>query len=581
MNRRARGSNEWRIETVRYGAVFFCLFIVIRLLVLQVIDHGVYKALASGQRQIFEELYPTRGDILLQDLKEGELTPLATNQQLALVYADPRKIVNPEATAEALGQLFGLSEDATRALAKRLDQPKDPYEPVAHHVEESVLDRLIELELSGIFFTREQTRLYPEEGLGGHLVGFVGSNDDGTRSGKYGVEGSFDELLAGTPGFLNSERDIAGRLIAVADRSVQSAVDGADVVLTVDRTIQFVACRAIKNAVARHRADGGSVVILDPTTGAVLAMCSAPDFDPTHYGDVDSIEVFNNPAIFNAYEPGSIFKPITIAAALDTGQITPSSTYEDTGEVPIANYVIKNSDEKAHGIQTMTQALEQSLNTGMIYAMRAAGEQAFVNYVKAFGFGKQTGIELSVESAGNIKSLDLNQEIYAATASFGQGITVTPLQMAAAYGAIANGGILKQPFIVKEIRFPNGDVQSTNPQDVRRVMEARNARLLGAMLVAVIEHGHGGRAGAPGYYLAGKTGTAQVPRKDGRGYEENVTIGSFAGFGPVEDPKFAMIVRIDHPRDVPWAESTAAPVFGEIAQFLLQYFDVPPTRTVK
>lgn len=578
MTRHRSQQIDWRIECVRWGMVFFVLLIVLRLIVLQVIDHDVYQALASGQHQIFEELYPHRGDVLIHDLKDGSLLPIATNQQLAFVYADPRRIERPERTAQEVGTVLGWEDERIEALAKRLDQPEDPYEPIQRHVSDGLLAKITELELPGIYFVREETRLYPEDGLGGHLIGFVGANEDGTYSGKYGVEGAFDELLAGTPGFLHSERDIAGRLIAVGERSVQRAEDGANVVLTIDRTIQFMACRALKAAVARHGADGGSVVILDPVTGKIYAMCGAPDFTPSKYGEAASIEVFNNPAIFNAYEPGSIFKPITMAAALDTAQVTPSSTYEDTGEVVISDHTIKNSDEKAHGIQTMTQALEQSLNTGMIYAMRQAGQDTFVDYVKSFGFGERTGVELSVESPGNISSLDLGPEIYAATGSFGQGITVTPLQMAAAYGAIANGGVLKRPYLVEEVRYPDGRVEQTKVQEVRRVMEEKHARLLGAMLVAVIEHGHGGRAGAEGYYMAGKTGTAQVPRTDGKGYYDDVTIGSFAGFGPVEDPKFAMVVRIDHPKDVKWAESTAAPLFGEIGGFLLKYFNVEPTR---
>ena len=320
------------------------------------------------------------------------------------------------------------------------------------------------------------------------------------------------------------------------------------------------------------------MVILSPDSGRVLAMCGEPDFDPNDYEKADGVWVYNNPAIFEAYEPGSIMKPMTIAAGVDAGAISPTTTYEDTGSVEISGYVIKNADEKVYGVKSMTEALEESINTGMIFAMRAAGKERFAQYIKNFGFGVKSGIELDTESPGNITPLDESGEIFAATASFGQGLTVTPLQMAAAYGAIANGGMLKRPFIVDEIRYSDGRMEKTHPTDVRRVIQPKTASLVGAMLVSVIEHGHGKRAGVPGYYIAGKTGTAQVPKKDGKGYEEDITIGSFAGFGPVEDPKFVMVVRIDHPRTVTWAESTAAPLFGEIAEFLLQYFEAVPTR---
>lgn len=571
------------MDLFRGSMVLFAAVIVLRLFVLQVLDHDTYQALASGQHEIFQELFPERGDIFVHDMKDDALVPVATNQQLAFVFADPRRVEDAEGTAKTLGELFGYSEEQTADLAARLAKHDDPYEPIQRHIPDDTLTKVLTLKLPGISYVREETRLYPEQNLGGQVIGFVGGNDDGTQSGKYGIEGYFEEELAGKPGFLRSERDISGRLITIGDRSVEPAVDGSDIVLTIDRTIQYVACAALKKAVLQHGADGGSVVILEPSTGRVLAMCGDPDFEPGDFHNVSDIDVFNNPAIFDAYEPGSVFKVITLAAALDSGSVTPSTVFDDPGSVMIDDWPkpITNALGKVYGKIDMTQALEQSVNTAMIFAMQQTGQDTFTEYVKNFGFGVRTGIQLDTEVAGNVSSLDLGPQIYAATASFGQGITVTPLQMAAAYGAIANGGILKQPYIVDEIRKPDGTVETHEPVDVRRVVENKTARLLGAMMVSVVENGHGKLAAVPGYYIAGKTGTAQVAKSDGSGYSDDVTIGSFAGFGPVEDPKFAMIVRIDHPRDVDWAESTAAPLFGEIAKFLLEYMEVPPTRTIQ
>ncbi|NBS41517.1 penicillin-binding protein 2, partial [bacterium] len=440
----------------------------------------------------------------------------------------------------------------------------------------------IALDLPGVYFIREEGRLYPEKGLGGHVIGFVGSTGDGTMSGKYGIEGYFNEELTGTPGFLRSERDIAGRLIAIGEQSIEPAVDGADVVLTVDRTIQYYACNALKQAVLKHGADGGSVVIVEPQTGKILAMCGNPDFEPSEYNQVSSISAFNNPSTFGSYEPGSIFKAVTMAAAIDAGAVTPTTTFTDTGSVMVDGWPkpIKNALDKSYGTIDMTVVLEESVNTGMVFSMRQMGMEKFVGYVKDFGFGQREGIELETESPGDISALDRGAEIYAATASFGQGITVTPLQMVAAYAAIANDGVLMKPYIVEDVVRADGTHESREPTEVRRVIQSKTARLVGAMLVSVVENGHGKRAGVPGYYIGGKTGTAQVARTDGLGYQEDNTIGSFAGFGPVSNPKFAMIVRVDHPRDVTFAESTAAPLFGEIAKFLLQYFEVPPERSL-
>jgi cell division protein FtsI/penicillin-binding protein 2 len=578
-----RSSEDGRLTIFRYAVVSFAGIIILKLAYLSLFQHGFYSALASGQHELFQELIPERGDIYVQDLKDETIVPVATNQKLAFIYADPRLIEDPDDTAEAIGEIFGYTEEQVEALEERLDKPEDPYEPIEREVEDKVLQKVLDLEMSGVHYILEESRLYPEPEMSGHILGFLGTNEDGSLSGKYGIEGYFDAELTGIQGSSLSERDIAGRLIAVADRHLEPATDGQDIVLTIDRTIQYMVCSALDEAVARHQADGGSVIIIDPPTGKVLAMCGAPDFDSNHYNQVASINVFNNPVLFEAYEPGSIFKPLTVAAAIDAGAITPNTTYTDLGTEMVDGWdkPIGNAEGKVYGEVDMTQVLEDSINTGMIFIMRSMGMETFVDYVKAFGFGEYTGIELDTEVPGTIASLDIGAEVYAATASFGQGITVTPLQIAMAYAAIANGGILKAPQIVDEIHHDDGTIEVRNTRDIAQVMDEKTARTVGAMLVSVIEHGHGGRAGVDGYYIGGKTGTAQVARTDGIGYAEDNTIGSFAGFGPVEDPRFAMVVRIDNPKDVVWAEATAAPLFGEIAEFLLQYFEVPPVRSVE
>lgn len=577
-NERSKSTRDNRVQFLSVCMILFAIAIVLKLFVLQVFDHGFYSALASGQHEMFQELFPERGNIYMQDTKDKIIIPVATNQKLAAVYADPRRIEDPEDVAEDVGELLGFSEEKIEALAKRLDNPEDPYEQIGKNISDDMLEKILDLGYSGIGYIRGDTRLYPEPKIGGHILGFIGSDSDGALKGKYGIEGYFDELLTGTPGFLRSERDISGRIIATADRSFEPAKDGADIILTIDRNIQYMACTKLETAVKKHSADGGSVVIIEPSTGNILAMCGSPDFDPNNFSDVDSINQFNNPAIFQAYEPGSIFKPITMAAAIDSEAVDPNTTFIDTGEVYLEPYTIRNSDDEVHGEQNMTQVLEKSINTGVIFAMRETTQEVFKDYLKAFGFGEVSGIEIETEMPGNISALNSSSEIYFATASFGQGITATPLQLALAYAAIANDGLLKPPRMIEEIRY--GDVVEKKPIDVgRQVISEKSARMLGAMLVSVIEHGHGQRAGVPGYYIGGKTGTAQVANAGG--YAKDNTIGSFAGFGPVGNPAFAMVVRIDHPRDVIWAESTAAPLFGEIADFLLRYKEIPSERGVE
>lgn len=499
---------------------------------------------------------------------------------------------------------------------KKLTKEDDPYEPLEQKVPDDKLksfyarlltgngkeilpedleikdDKLLmagadgkqaPVEMPGLDFLMKIYRYYPENSIGSNMLGFVSYADDKAK-GQYGLEGFFNEELTGAAGSIKTDRSAGGQLIIVNDREYEKAKNGTDLVLTIERTIQFEACRKLSEAVEKHGADSGSVIIIEPESGAILAMCSSPDFDGNNYRDVEDMSVYNNPVIFGQYEPGSIFKALTMAMGLDQEKITPETTFNDTGVVKISKYEIKNSDKKAYGVVNMNRVLEESLNTGSIFVMRKVGPDNFTEYVKNFGFGEKTGIELEGESAGNINSLTkekMNKELYAATASFGQGITVTPLQMVSAFGAIANGGMLVKPHLVKEMVNADGQKIETQPKQIRRVISERASMILGGMLVNVVENGHGKRAGVKGYYVAGKTGTAQVSKGQGKGYEENAHIGSFAGFAPANDPAFAMLVRIDNPRDVEWAESSAAPLFGDIAEFLLNYLQIPTERPIK
>ncbi len=281
----------------------------------------------------------------------------------------------------------------------------------------------------------------------------------------------------------------------------------------------------------------------------------------------------------DAYEPGSVFKSFTIAAGLDSNKISPDSTYVDTGSIKEAGYTIHNSDMKANGLQTMTNVLEKSLNTGVIYVEKLLGNKNFADYVERFGFGEQSEIDLKGEAKGNINNLNnLKSNIQFFTASFGQGITVTPIQLAAAYSALANGGSLMKPQIVDKIVYANGSEEVVEPQEIRRVISQKAALQTAQILRSVVVNGHGKRAGVPGYLVAGKTGTAQVVDAETKSYAEGKSVGSFAGFAPVDNPRFTMVVSLTDPKNVEWAESSAAPAFGELMKFLLEYYNIEPTE---
>lgn len=564
-----------RLWIIQGTVLVFAIALVVRLFVLQVVQHKAYAAVAENQYTLSAKLTPKRGDIFVRDHASSSVKfPLATNRNEPLVYAVPTAITDAAGTARALSPLLGVPVED---LLPKLTKTKDVYEVLKRRLTPELQAAIEALQLPGIRFEDEQWRYYPESTFASHAVGFVGYSGDEKR-GLYGVEASLNDALAGKKGQLNVGSNAAGTF---GGNFLIEATNGASVMLTLDHTVQYQACNKLKNAVAKHGADGGALVIMEVQTGRLLAVCGQPDFDPNTYAKTENPSAFNNPVVFGAYEPGSIFKPLTMAAALDQGKVTPQSTYVDTGAEKIGAFTIRNSDLKAHGRQTMNDVLEKSLNTGAMYAAQQVGLGTFARYVRNFGFGEKTNVELSGEVGGNLAALQKTGDIFLATASFGQGITATPIQLVTAFGAIANGGKLMRPYLVERVDYPDGREEEHEPLVVREVLRQDTASTLSAMLVNVVEKGHGKRAGVPGYYVAGKTGTAQVRATTGSGYDPHKTIGSFVGFAPVEKPRFVMLTRIDVPKDVQFAESSAAPLFGDVMDFLLKYYDVAPTRTLE
>lgn len=552
----------------------FCLLVIVaRLAYMQLFRQGYYQALAESQHVGEQKLAPTRGEIMIQDSFSGQPYTVATSDEKILVYANPKIITDVNAILEKLPGVIGIDKEQ---LAEKLKDNTKGYVVLKKDLSESEQEQIKALELTGIAFDKETSRLYPEGSMLAQLLGFVGYKGD-QKMGVYGLELAYNKELAGTEGTLLQEKDNSGRWIFGGRRDGVPARDGDSLVLTIDKTIQLKAEAVLKEAVDKHGADSGSVVAMDPKTGALLAMATYPSFDLNNYSKVGSPDIYNNQVTMGAYEPGSIFKPLTMAAAINEGVVTPGTTYVDKGEIKVGGYTIKNSDEKSHGTQNMSQVLEESLNTGTVFLETQIGHKKFSDYLNRFGFGKKVGVEVN-EAAGDLSNLKGNIEINFYTASFGQGISVTPLQLVQSFSSLANGGIMVKPYMVKQIVRANGQIQEVAKTETTKVLAPKTASEVAAMMVNVVEKGHGTKAGVPGYYVAGKTGTAQVPRKDGKGYEENNNIGSFIGFAPVEDPKFVMLVRINHPRSVKFAESTAAPAWGSIANFLLQHFKVPPTR---
>jgi len=427
----------------------------------------------------------------------------------------------------------------------------------------------------------EKHRYYPEKNIVSQISGFV-RKEDGVLKGYYGLEEFFNKELYGSKGSLSGQKGSDGSVV-LNDREYIKPEKGADLILTIDRPVQFRVCQELEEAVDNYKADGGVVIVLNPKSGAILAMCSYPNYDANQYNEVDDISVYNNPAIFEQYEPGSTFKTMTMAIALNENKIVPSTTYKDEGKIMIEGWPkpIRNADFSTHGphgVVDMNTALAKSLNTGAIFAMKQVGPKTLAEGLKDFGFGQKTGIELGSESRGDIGNLleDRVKHIDAATASFGQGIAVSPLQLALAYGAIANDGVLMKPYLVKEMHFDGGNIEKTQDRIIRRVISKKSADLVSAMLVNVIESGHAKKAGVEGYYIGGKTGTAQVSYQGG--YSEDSYIHNFVGIAPIDNPKFVVLTKLNNPKTVRYSADSAAPLFGKITDFLLKYYGIPQER---
>lgn len=565
-----------RLGVLSVVVVLMTAALIAKLFDLQILDHAFYAALAKDQHELIKDLQPERGRIFVKErggdvLSGTGLYAVAENQELSLVYAIPKRITDPEQTAEKLKDLVGVDKEV---LQERFSKSNDLYEPVAHFIDEDTKKKIDALALPGIAFLREPQRFYPEGEPTSQITGFVGNVND-ERIGQYGIEQAFEELLKGQRGYISGERAAGGQLIGVGDTNIVEAQHGADVVLTLDRTVQYTACNTLKKTVEEFNAKKGTIIIMNPKTGEILAMCNAPMFDPNHYGDAEDIAVYSNDAVSDAYESGSVFKPIVMAMALNDGKVTPETVHVDTGSVTIGKYTIHNFNDRSYGAQTMTQVLENSVNTGAIEAARYVGVDRFEQYVKDFGFGEKTDIRLPNEHNGDISSLALDKEIYMATASYGQGITVTPIQLITAYAAIANGGKLMRPYIVDEVVKSEGVRVKTEPQVVRQVMSPQTAKTLTAMLVSVVKNGHAKRAAVTGYHIAGKTGTAQVPKTNGAGYDEEKHKDTFVGMFPATDPQIVMLIKIDLP-STSAAASTTTPAFHDLADFLVEYYQIPP-----
>lgn len=579
-----------------------------------------------------------------------EGTELTKNGNL---YAYPAKINDKTATAEAIAAIFGTDSASleTTLLGKnRYIELKHKLSPDISTQIQAILKKDRDAAKAkdangnkkppvflGIGMKDEYFRFYPEQEMAAQILGFVSSAGDG----NYGVEGTFNDILKGKDGIFTSQVDAYGNQITVGKSVIEDAQDGANISLTIDRAIQSEAEALLEQGVKDSRPDSGQVIVINPKTGAILALAQYPSFNPNVYGDVykkvkidlneDQIknlviagtpdapiywfyiqqdpdiriqvfpdqvdatkwysydnlqgpDVYKNKMLQEVYEPGSVFKPLVMAAAINGGEVTPNSTFDDTGPLGVDfnkttgtyDYYIDTFNNQYHGIETMTQVLEHSCNTGMTYISKKLGPALFYSYLKAFGFTERTGVGLNDEAIGKLAYYEGWTESEMATKAFGQGISITPLQLAQAYTTIFNNGTMMQPYLVKSITYADGHKEDFDPTPVRQVITPETAQKVVAMMTDVVESY--ASISIPDHYFAGKSGTAQTYKHGLALSGIGTTEATFIGGGPIEDPQFLVIVKMDHPRSSQWAEGTSGQVLKKVMAYLYDYYSVAPDK---
>lgn len=563
---------NWRPRIILFFIVIVAAIIIVRLFYIQVLNGKFYSAIALGQQTGFKEVQGNRGEIFFENSKEtkgargsGEMKSLAINKEKWIVSAVPKEIKDKNNFAQVLSKAMGESEES---IFSKLSET-DSYVVIKKDLGADDIDSLKKLKLQGLSFEVLPERYYPQENLASQVVGFLG----GSGVGQYGIEGYYENILKGKAGIKEEKRG----LDLINSNDGQDYLNGSDLYLTIDYNIQFQAESLLKEAQKNINIDSGQIIVLKPDSGRILTLANFPSFDPNTYSKENDFDIFQNSTTQKIFEPGSVFKPFTMAIALEEGKITLETTFVDTGSVKIGPDTIYNFDRKKYDQQTMSGILEKSINTGAVFLSQSIENQIFLDYVNKFGFDDQTNVDLQGEVYSNNDILKNGSDFGFATASFGQGIEMTPIQLARAFCVFANGGRIVEPYIVEKIVHGQDEV-AIKSEVSDPVISQKTVFEVTTMLTNVVEKGFGNVAKIPGYYLAGKTGTAEVPFKDKKGYYTDRTIQSFIGFGPALKPQFLILVKLDNPK-VSKSALSAAPIFKKLAQYIINYWQIPPDYT--
>lgn len=558
---------SFRIKIAFLGLLCGFFLVIFRLFYWQIIKAEELSAMGKSQYGSIITISSERGDI-----KTSDGFPVATNKISYLVFVNPKEVKEKDSLSEMLSSALGM-ETASISAQLRLDRF---WVPLKRGVDVQKKEALEKMKLPGVGFEQESVRFYPEASLAAQLIGFVGKDDSGEDKGYFGLEGYYDRQLKGKSVTTIKIRDALGRPIVSQQNGSAYDQKGRSLTLHIDRAIQYLVEKKLQLAVEKYGASGGMIGIMDPKTGNVIALANYPSFDPRTYQEY-SPDVYKNAFITNSFEPGSTFKALVMAAGIDDKKVE-ANTKCPICEKPIeiGGYEIRTWNNTYIPNITMSDVIMHSDNTGMVYVAQKLGLDTMFRYFQKFGIGESTGIDLQGEVAPSLRERGMWYPIDVATAGFGQGISVTPIELLSAFAAIANGGTRMEPHVVSKIETEDGQNVSIDPKPLGQPISEKTAKIMTEILVHAVNKGEAQYARVKGYRIAGKTGTAQIPIAGH--YDPDKTIASFIGFAPADEPKFAMVVIIDRPTSSIYGSETAAPLFFEISRDLLAYYSIPPTE---
>jgi len=558
---------SWRYRFTFLVLIFALGIIISRLFYWQIIKRDELSALAFSQYSGVRKLLPQRGEI-----KTSDNFPVASNRVSYLVFANPSVLKDKKKITNTLSLYLKTDSSSISALVS-LDRF---WVPIASGIDLKTKDDIGKLSLSGIGFEQQFKRFYPEASLSAHILGFVGKDESGVDKGYFGLEGYYDRLLRGKEDYVVEIQDALGRPILSKMTKRSKRVNGSSLKLSVDRSIQFLVEAKLKRGIEKYGASSGMVGIMNPRTGHIIAMAAFPSFSPDSYQDYNE-DVYKNPFISNTFEPGSSLKPLVMSAALDASVVTPQTRCNICGgPVTIGGYELHTWNDKYFKDTNMIDVIRRSDNTGMVFVAQKLGTDRMISYLTKFGIGQLTDIDLQGEAAPSLKPKGEWYSVDLATAGFGQGISLTPIELLNGFSAIANKGKRMQPLVVSSVEMPDGKIIKIEPKILSKPISEKTAKVMIEILVNAVNKGEAQWTKLKGYRIAGKTGTASIPVAGH--YDPDKTIASFIGFAPADDPKFVMLVILDKPTTSIYASETSAPIFFDIAKDLLSYYGIPPSE---